>query len=167
MPAPTKAGRLGMVRTTGTPAPSHSCSCESRVPAATDSTVGRRAIASSCKDRLTASICCGFTASTHRLARVAASVGSAVVWMPGKSRSSAWRASAEISATASVAGGWPAAQRPAMRARAIWPPPMKATPGSGVADIAEGVIRDLWLREGGSARQRWRCRYGPAWHLQG
>ncbi len=138
MPAPIRAGRFGMVRTTGTPAPSQRARSARRIPAATDTTIRRRVASSSAMLRAASAICCGFTASTTTSASRTAAVLSVVTRTPKSNcRRSSWAGIG--SATHRCPGVAPRAHRPPTRLVDMWPPPMKAIRIGLVSSFNPGV----------------------------
>ena len=149
-PAPSRAGVLGMQRTTGSSPPSHCWIRATGMPAAMDTTSGRAACAGPASGSQAARMACGLTASSHSPAPATAGGPSSKPCTP-KSATSAWRNSATGSATRMREVSKPRRDRPPIRLRAMLPPPMKARVSGegGVAGIG-----------GGSGWGRWAGRHG-------
>ncbi len=137
MPAPSSAGVLGMARTTSACAPSHCCSRAVGMPAAMEITSwpGARRADSSLQ---TLAITCGLTASSQLPASSRALAMLSATVMPY-----CWcrlsRSAACGSMTSMAAGAVPEWIKPAIRLRAMLPPPMKLTSREG------DITGSLWV----------------------
>ncbi|MNV36314.1 hypothetical protein D3C71_1277870 [compost metagenome] len=146
-PAPSSAGVLGIARTTAGLPPSQRSSCSLVMPAAMDSTSGCWLRASVDNDAHTSRSTCGLTASTHTAPCAAASAAPAWACTP-KSACSWSRSACTGSATWMSPAGTPWRTRPAIRLRAMLPPPMKVS--------VDALMRSPWNRveEGQAGRGR-------------
>jgi hypothetical protein len=123
---PISAGVFGIARTIRSKRV-HRAISAIRVPAAIDSSVASLDASGGASASHAARICCGFTASTTRLAPSTASrVGASYVWTPAKRASSRARCSASGSTTRRSVTFAPRATRPPASAVAMLPPPMKS-----------------------------------------
>lgn len=146
-PSPSRAGVLGIARTTARPPPSQPSIWSLRRPAAIDTNSGAGSAMAGASRVQTPAITCGLTASSTSSAPARAATASSPATTP-KSRASARRASGSGSATRMRSPGWPRPRRPAIRLRAMLPPPMKAMAGAVLDSLGVMGMRAVAVRSG-------------------